>query len=129
MSTVKIKTAELEGDQLDLAVALAFGIGGDVGIRTGYGCSYYNGAGLVSYNPSSNWALCGMLMEVHSISCYQSTDPETRTLIHWVAVAEKHEGRRKGLVASNPKTAICRSIVASKLGDTVEIPAELLEAV
>lgn len=129
MSTVKVKTAELEGDQLDLAVALAFGIGGDVGIRTGYGCSYHNGAGLVSYNPSSNWALCGMLMEVHSISCYQSSDPATGKVYHWVGVKEGVGERRRGFTAIHPKIAICRAIVASKLGDTVEIPAELLEAV
>lgn len=112
---VSVMTAELKGRALDWAVA------------TSIGEEYRDDAYRQKY--SSDWSQCGELMEKHSISCYQATDPETRTVLHWVAVAEKTAGRRKGLVSADPKIAICRAIVDSHFGSTVEIPTELLVSI
>ncbi|HDT3137557.1 TPA: DUF2591 family protein [Enterobacter asburiae] len=78
--------------------------------------------------PSTEWAQCGPMMESLSISCYQSADPATGKLYHWVGVNELvSPGRRRGLVADNPRTAICRAVVFAKLGHVVDIPDELAE--
>jgi len=126
---MKVKTSELSGVQLDVAVALALEMtGGDLRVRGGYGCSYYNGSGLKTFSPSTDWKDCGELMESFSISCYQSADPVTGKIFHWVGVNElTGEGKRRGLIASNPRVAICRAVVAAKLGDEVDIPDELME--
>jgi hypothetical protein len=40
------------------------------------------------FSPSAKWDQCGELMEKYSISCYQSADPATGKVYHWVGVNE-----------------------------------------
>jgi len=133
---VKVKTSELSGVQLDVAVAIA--IGGHI-TRAQDAQVYLNGMHQLCgeenkrhsryvFSPSTDWKDCGELMESFSISCYQSADPVTGKIFHWVGVNElTGEGKRRGLIASNPRVAICRAVVAAKLGDEVDIPDELME--
>ncbi|WP_289484063.1 MULTISPECIES: phage protein NinX family protein [Enterobacteriaceae] len=132
---MKVKTAELEGVQLDVAVAIA--IGGHV-TTAQYAQVYLNGmrqlCGEVNkrhsryvFSPSTDWKDCGELMENLSISCYQSADAATGKVLHWVGVNELYgDGKRRGWIADNPRVAICRAVVAAKIGDEVDIPDELI---
>lgn len=133
---MKVKTADLVGTQLDIAVAVALG---GVITRPQDAQVYLNemhqlcgeGAKRNSryvFSPSTDWGQCGELMESLSISCYQSNDPVTGKFYHWVGVSElAHPGKRRGLIADNPRVAICRSVVQLKLGDEVDIPDELID--
>ncbi|HGL4547156.1 TPA: phage protein NinX family protein [Klebsiella aerogenes] len=133
---VKVKTADLVGTQLDIAVAVALG---GVITRPQDAQVYLNEMHQLCgesakrhsryvFSPSTDWGQCGELMESLSISCYQSNDPATGKFYHWVGVNElAHPGKRRGLIADNPRVAICRSVVQSKLGDEVDIPDELIE--
>lgn len=131
---MKVKTSDLVGTQLDVAVALALG---GVITRPQDAQVYLNEMHQLCgenakrhsryvFSPTTDWGQCGELMESLSISCYQSNDPVTGKFYHWVGVNELvHPGKRRGLIADNPRVAICRSVVQSKLGDEVDIPDEL----
>ncbi len=143
MSTVKVSTADLEGMALDWAVASAVGFPVQHSKRLGVHCvkvlRVSSAEGIVragdTYNPSSDWSQCGplleefqltlMLHETYEISGKRFQDVwEAGAASDWFVDPDAYEP-----VSTDPKIAICRAIVASKLGDTVEIPAELLEAV
>ncbi|MBM1117025.1 DUF2591 family protein [Klebsiella grimontii] len=131
---MKVKTANLTGLQLDVAVAIA--IGGEV-TRPQDAQVYLNGMHQLCgeknkrhsryvFSPSTEWSDCGELMESLSISCYQSADPATGKVYHWVGVNELvAPGRRCGLIADNPRVAVCRAVVFAKFGDEIELPDEL----
>lgn len=131
---MKVKTESLTGLHLDVAVAIA--IGGEV-TRPQDAQVYLNGmhhlCGEKSkrhsryvFSPSTDWSQCGELMESFSISCYQSADPVTGKVYHWVGVNELvAPGRRRGLIADNPRAAVCRAVVFAKFGDEIELPDEL----
>ncbi len=133
---MKVKTADLVGTQLDIAVAVALG---GVITRPQDAQVYLNEMHQLCgesakrhsryvFSPSTDWGQCGELMESLSISCYQSNDPATGKFYHWVGVSESaHPEKRRGLIADNPRVAICRSVVQSKLGDEVDIPDELID--
>lgn len=131
---MKINTEDLIGIELDIAVALA--LGGEI-TRPQDAQVYLNGMHQLCgeenkrysryvFAPSTTWSDCGELMESLSISCYQSCDPVSGKTIHWVGVNELvSPGKRRGFTASNPRIAICRAVVFSKLGGVVELPDEL----
>ncbi|MEX0495969.1 phage protein NinX family protein [Raoultella terrigena] len=131
---MKVKTANLTGLQLDVAVAIS--IGGEID-RPQDAQVYLNGRHQLCgergtlhnrdvFSPSTNWSQCGELMERFSISCYQSADPATGKVYHWIGVNELvAPGRRRGLIADNPRVAVCRAVVFAKFGDEIELPDEL----
>ncbi|HBS6449701.1 TPA: DUF2591 family protein [Klebsiella pneumoniae] len=131
---MKVKTESLTGLHLDVAVAIA--IGGEV-TRPQDAQVYLNGMHQLCgeksnrhsryvFSPSTDWSQCGELMEEYSISCYQSADPATGKVYHWVGVNELvAPGRRRGLIADNPRVAVCRAVVFAKFGDEIELPDEL----
>lgn len=120
---MKVKTAELIGRALDWAVAIAEGYHPDrpqdgqltlnqryivVGDKSVHKCYWYL--------PSTEWEFCGKLIErfnAHLIFMY----PE-----NWKAMVIRGEG-----YGETPLIAICRAVVAYKLGDEVDIPDELME--
>lgn len=118
---MKVKTSELSGRALDFAVAKANKFSDE-------SLSLLLGACSEDYKPSTDWGMCGQLIEAFKISCYATVDPENGKVYHWVAVNENlpYE-KRRGHTADNPKTAICRAVVFSKIGYEVEIPDELME--
>ncbi|MEI9569465.1 phage protein NinX family protein [Atlantibacter hermannii] len=120
---MKVKTSELSGVQLDVAVALALEMtGGDLRVRGGYGCSYYNGSGLKTFSPSTNWSQCGELVKPHEVAF--APHPVGKL---WRACALKAPINNVIEEGETPQIAICRAVVAAKLGDEVDIPDELME--
>ncbi|WP_367863163.1 phage protein NinX family protein [Pseudomonas guariconensis] len=75
----------------------------------------------VLYNPHEDWALGGLLIEKNMVSlhCPQSTDDVWAA---WV-ITDKGEFCQPGDTAL---VAACRAIVSAKLGDTVQVPKELM---
>lgn len=123
---MKVKTSELSGVQLDVAVAIA--IGGHI-TRAQDAQVYLNGMHQLCgeenkrhsryvFSPSTNWSQCGNLIEAEGIEFKWVSDAtlEAHSYLH-----DPHYGY--GLTHQE---AACRLIVASKLGDEVDIPDELM---
>ena len=115
---MKVKTSELSGAALDWAVAKCEGF---VDFDYGGRC-FYDDEGM-AFEPSCVWAQGGQIIE-----------REVITLIHprwdcWTAhkYDERDEEESYTLDGLTPLIAAMRVYVASKLGDEVEVPDELLE--
>ncbi len=126
---IEVKTADLSGEALGWAVGIAEGL--ELHLEPPhYGngwlvFSIYRGEvteRLKRWNPWEDWALGGPLIERRMISlhCPQSTDD---VWAGWV-ITEKGEFCHAGYSAL---IAAPRAIVAAKLGDTVQVPKELVQ--
>lgn len=119
---MKVKTSKLTDHALDWAVARAEGMeafqikaNGPVHLRRMVGCSP------TAFRPSTNWAQGGPIIE------------REKMWVSWVESNYKHiDGCWSAYVRSRicygptPLIAAMRSFVASKLGDEVEVPGELM---
>jgi hypothetical protein len=135
----KTKTAELTGAALDWAVAKC----------EGYLWAAPDGELLgsaVGLNYSTNWAQGGPIIEREGVSVVLCAGDLGEQRSYWVATIEQqcwewsygpyHEQdedksirisyKSELITGSTPLEAAMRCFVASKLGDTVDIPAELL---
>lgn len=119
---MKIKTAELIGTALDWAVAKCEG-------PNSVAACYYDDDGLPIYleeadrhvwEPSTDWAIGGPIIEREKIAL----DWEYNETICTAKVHTPPQGMcfQEG---PTPLIAAMRCFVASKLGDTVEVPEEL----
>lgn len=110
----KIKVSEASGAVLDWLVAKCEGVAVK---KYKESPNLFFGGGFDKYKPSTNWAQGGPIIEREQIETYFQP-----TLEQWAA---KHDGNvlRYG---PTPLIAAMRCYVASKLGDTVEIPEELI---
>jgi len=116
---MKTKTQELTGAALDWAVAKCEGI--DLFETEGW--VYMEGTRAV-FRPSTDWRQGGPLIERERIAVgFDSWDKEDSALAIWAAC--KYNCGTEGY-GPNPLIAAMRCRVASKLGDEVEIPEELL---
>lgn len=113
---IKVKTSELEGSALDWAVAKC----------EGFECS--NDMGLIVveeyedeyFSPSMKWSQGGWIIEREEIGLtYSGSMP------CWYATSQ--HGKRFLRLGNTPLIAAMRCYVASKLGDTVKIPKELIK--
>lgn len=131
LAKVVVKTSELTGSALDYAVAKA----------KGFKHIHYHGEGenkhgvrwraqvMVSnrkdssywFNPSENWNEAGPIIEREKIESVWF-----RPKAEWHAYYWSDEKLRPGGTGPTPLVAAMRCYVASKLGDEVEIPEELL---
>ena len=127
---MKIKTSELTGAALDWAVAKCEGYFTSAGQNAEYwdsptGAKHFlkmhqsEGHGVHWTHISTDWAEGGPIIEQERIgvkAVYHGYD-----VSHWAATQECVEGRYNG---PTPLVAAMRCYVASKMGDTVDIPSE-----
>jgi hypothetical protein len=116
-----MKTNELTGAALDWAVAIAEGFDPET-LNTKTGVVYSLSYGV--YTPSTNWKQGGPIIERERIATTPMTPTvgEDRTP-YWFA---NYEGQITYRDGPTPLIAAMRCYVASKLGDDVDVPKELL---
>lgn len=125
MKTVRVKIADLTGPALDWAVAvIEYGEG--VKIERGFietPREYSGWSEGEEYSPSTKWRQGGPLIDGHVIYLVNTPSGD-------YAEAEHPKTKRVGGgYGANKLIAAMRAIVAAHTdGDTVEVPAELLEA-
>ena len=115
---MKVKTSELQGAALDWAVAKCE-VGEPVGSFLDNVVPHpdYN-----TFCPSTDWAQGGPIIEREKISVMFSFD-----LGVWVsAIGELWVPEEGGVHGPTPLIAAMRCFVASKLGDEVEVPDEIV---
>lgn len=129
-----IKVWELTGQALDWAVAKCEGhkaaqikANGPVHLFMTVG---YNPS---PYSPSTNWAQCGPILE-REMACKNGrlvVKDETFATATTATFSAEYTGhnweQNRKYRGPTPLVAAMRCYVASKVGDTVEIPEELLE--
>lgn len=114
--TVEVKTSELVGAALNWAVLAAVEVNGNQ--------SYWKSQVLArpesyTYRPSTDWSQGGPLIERERIEIRNDDDTKEWSAQPW----DQDEYEQNG---STPLIAAMRCLVASKLGDTVQVPAELI---
>lgn len=124
MNTISIKTSALIGPALDWAVVKCEGE--DYIAESGV-----NGIGIEyeATNYSANWAQGGPIIERESIDIFteKKSYPDS-----WLASVARYQNAKKLVgwrihqYGPTPLIAAMRCYVASKLGDTVQIPKELI---
>jgi hypothetical protein len=115
MKTKQIKVSELSGSALDWCVALAEGWKVEDDFWITDPSEPGTGQPLSDYSPSTEWEQGGPIIEREGIAVGKSWEG-------WKAFTETSEGE-----GPTPLIAAMRCFVASKLGDSVSIPLELLE--
>lgn len=126
---VEVKTQELSGAALDWSVAKAIGAyrgeyrfseNGPLDhawiFPDGVPCEAMTG----KFKPSTDWHHAGPLVESVKIGFGPFRDGT------WVAHPHRPNAPTEWLNADEPLVAICRAIVADKLGMVVSVPQELL---
>ncbi|WP_175649441.1 phage protein NinX family protein [Pseudomonas sp. Marseille-P9899] len=120
---IEVKTVSLEFGALDWCIAQVEGIKVELTPP-----NYGSGTSLVFitgteplYRPSTNWEDGGWLIGKHQVNLHS---PQTRDdcWAAWVTLQGKDFCRG----ARQPLVAACRAIVYAKLGDTVQVPKELM---
>lgn len=126
---MKVKTSELSGVQLDVAVALA--LGGEI-TRPQDAQVYLNGMHQLCgeankrhsryvFSPSTDWSQCGPLRDEFNVGIEPGSASDGRRYAYV-------PGRElDGSFGETALIAICRAVVSAKLGYEVEIPDELME--
>lgn len=120
---MKTKTSTLTGPALDWAVAKAMGEGVIIASPIiGMPVEVVTEKFRLPFNPSDNWNQCGPLIEkyqlhvLHSVRGLRPDEP-------WFCDDSGETFYSNG---STPQIAICRAVVAAKLGDEVELPEGLM---
>jgi hypothetical protein len=125
----KIKTSELQGEPLHYAVAKSDGkldVCGEVSfIGTDGWC--YEGLEAVRYIPSTNWAQGGPIIEREKIAIDFNEFRDRPDGQMWRAIFDGSSVKTNTICyGSTAMVAAMRAYVASKLGDVVDIPDELV---
>lgn len=115
---MKIRTAELTGAALDWAVAKCE----DINLFETEGWIYMDGTRAV-FRPTTDWRQGGLIIEREEISVEHG---RAEFRFDWIAykLGLPHEDNPEG--GPTPLIAAMRCYVASKLGDEIEVPDELL---
>lgn len=130
MNTIEVKTSELEGDALDWAVATAIGAGVLFedwgGPNPWVVLSDHAALEWVPFSPSTDWSQGGPLIEKYRLEIVfdGSRNEGWRCVKDW-CYGEVNDTYPLG---ETHLSAACRAIVAAKLGDVVQVPAELIGA-
>ena len=126
----KIRTQELIGAALDWAVAKCEGL---QPLHHIIPHPYYEGFDF-GFTPSTNWEQGGPLIERESINIFKYNKLDKSELDKWCAHVVVPRPNMEGTFnmtaiapdGPTPLIAAMRCYVASKLGDEVEVPDELL---
>lgn len=131
MSTVKVAAGELSGAALDWAVAKA--VGDDVTVMPGMAWKSYRvwtAGSFVSYSPSTDGARAMPLLHKHAVAL-EPADAWQEFGNDWMAtcIATRADADHSFYHqhGETPLIAGMRAIVGAILGDTIEVPSELLE--
>lgn len=115
----KVKTKELEGDALDWAVTVA--MTPIMGYKAWVQADINKGIVPAGCHYSSDWLIAGPIIEAEMIDLvYRPGDKKPG---FWDSYGPRTP---HGFSADTPLVAAMRCFVASKLGDEIEIPEELL---
>lgn len=117
---MKVKTAELSGRALDWAVGKS--IGTNIGVTIGglvKEIVSHNPIEMSLWQPTNDWSICGPLIAQYGVWLSDKDGAFTASCKPHFDIAIYD--------AETPQIAICRAVVASKLGDEVDIPDELME--
>lgn len=117
---MKIKTSELTGAALDWAVRLSRGDAVSLDEDQWVCVNGIADMPLAAYTPSTDWAQGGPIIERERITVTYNDNDDV-----WEAFYESgmNDDYERG---STPLIAAMRCYVASKLGDEVDVPEELL---
>ena len=126
MALVQVKDAE--GSVLDWMVAKCKGTPAVRMFENSKGFRVYENESMkmqgINFAPSTNWSQGGPIIEREKIELIPPKDEDDN---EWMAVWYKCEDAEAGIqVGTSPIIAAMRCYVASKLGDEVDIPEELL---
>lgn len=125
---IEVKTADLVGEALGWAVGMA------EGLELEMEPPHYNTSWRVfarhrytvteqakRFNPWEDWAVGGPLLQKHNVSLHCPH----KDWDYWAAWITEN-GKDVAHGADLPLPAACRAIVAHKIGDTVQVPKELM---
>ncbi len=121
-----MKTCELTGTALDLAVALAEGKANDCELHAGNVWYGRASSGFTLYSPTNNWEQGGAIIEREGIEIkkgnplYFPQGNEKGDYYEPLWLAGKQQGK-------TPLIAAMRCYVAMKLGHEVELPVQLIQ--
>lgn len=119
-----MKTSELTGIALDWAVAIAAGV--KVRWSAPHEMLLRVGKAWAPYTPSTNWAQAGPIIEQEKMNINSSAMIGPN---QWVGIPRARlEGLPYTWYGPTPLIAAMRCYVASELGDYVELPKEIKEA-
>lgn len=126
---MKIKTSELCGTALDWAVAKCDGKDADCELHGGTVWYGRGTSGFIQYRPSTNWAQGGPIIEWEGIEVLCNVSPAQAKAFKdanpdWFACLKQK--RSDHFHGPTPLIAAMRCYVASKLGDEVDVPEELV---
>jgi len=123
-----MKTSELTGFELDLAVAKAEGEKAELnhGEVVTWKTIGYHKYRLV-WRPSTDWAQAGPIIEREGISIDQRDNGSL--VLACIDAPMEHEENEIWVNGPTPLIAAMRCYVSSKLGDEIEIPEQLVEGV
>lgn len=131
MSMIKVKTAELIGPALDWAVDWVVS-GKPLDVlqkKDGSGeWAYFHEGNWFASGPrkcSTDWSQCGPLRDKYRVELEQMMSGSVGAKCTSDGESPIVLGLPR-MPGSDALTAICRAIVAAKLGDTVEVPKELM---
>lgn len=135
---MKIKTSELTGAALDRAVSVAQGYDYDIvdgQVVTGMSVLITSGdfAGCHTdevFSPSTDWAQGGPIIKREIGNLYRRANAMASEPEVWTGIAYKRTPEYTAVFHQDgptPLIAAMRCYVASKLGDEVDIPEELLK--
>ena len=131
MSMIEVKTAELIGPALDWAVGIATGgeqkpyqFADNIDAPFWEAWVFPDGYACSRWSPSTDWSQGGPLIEKYAVKVEHfpgetiASKANARIAMHSTAYWQS---------GPTPLVALCRAIVAAKLGDAVSVPEELVQ--
>jgi hypothetical protein len=119
MKTVKV--AEATGPALDWLVAKCEGKAGDCVVHAGNVLYGRVTSGFVQYSPSTDWSQGGPIVERERIELLVSPEGHFRAILNRFDLTVRPTEQR----GPTPLVSAMRALVASKLGETAEVPEDL----